>query len=175
RWAFVAMAFLTALMAMLVPIALAAGRVDPSAETPVMKVPVWSLVLIGAAALAVSVAQIPHDIGATVRLLAAGAVLVGLFVIVDWRMHAAVLPPSVFGPGPLKWIYLTMGALMVGAMVDTYVPLFGQQLAHLTPVAAGFLGAALAVGWTVSEIVSASVENPRAIGRGIAVPPPCTA
>ena len=171
RWAFVAMAILTVLMAMLVPIALAADRVDPSVAAPAMKVPVWSLVLIGAAALAISVAQIPHNFLATVGLLAAGVVLVGLFVIVDWRMRAAVLPPSVFGPGPLKWIYLTMAVLMIGAMVDTYVPLFGQRLAHLTPVAAGFLGAALAVGWSVSEIVSASVENPRTIGRVIAAAP----
>jgi MFS family permease len=171
RWAFVAMAIPTALMAALVPIALPAGRGDQSAATPAMKVPVWSLLLIGAAALAVSVAQIPHNAGATVGLLAAGVALVGLFLIVDWRMHAAVLPLSVFGRGPLKWIYLTMGVLMVGAMVDTYVPLFGQRLAHLTPVAAGFLGAALAVGWTVSEIVSASLDNPRAIGRVIAAAP----
>ena len=92
---------------------------NPSAAAPVMKVPVWSLVLIGAAALAISVAQIPHNVIATAGLLAAGIVLVGMFVLVDWRMHAAVLPPSVFGPGPLKWIYLTMGVLMVGAMVDT--------------------------------------------------------
>jgi len=171
RWAFVAMAIVTVLMAMLVPVALPAGRMNPSAAAPVMKVPVWSLVLIGAAALAISVAQIPHNIIATAGLLAAAIVLVGMFVLVDWRMHAAVLPPSVFGPGPLKWIYLTMGVLMLGAMVDTYVPLFGQRLAHLTPVAAGFLGAALAVGWTVSEIVSASLENPRAIGRVIAAAP----
>ena len=171
RWAFVAMAILTVLMAMLVPIALAADRVDPSVAAPAMKVPVWSLVLIGAAALAISVAQIPHNFLATVGLLAAGVVLVGLFVIVDWRMRAAVLPPSVFGPRPLKWIYLTMAVLMIGAMVDTYVPLFGQRLAHLTPMAAGFLGAALAVGWSVSEIVSASVENPRTIGRVIAAAP----
>ncbi|WP_077097994.1 MFS transporter [Mycobacterium terramassiliense] len=171
RWAFVAMAILTALMAMLVPVALPAGRAGRGAETPALGVPVWSLVLIGAAALAVSVAQIPHNIVATAGLLAAGVALAGLFAIVDKRMRAAVLPPSVFGPGPLKWIYLTMGLLMVGAMVDTYVPLFGQRLAHLTPVAAGFLGAALAVGWTVSEIVSASLESPRAIGRVIAVAP----
>ncbi len=171
RWAFVAMAVLTALMALLVPVALPAGRGGPGAETPALRVPVWSLVLIGAAALAVSVAQIPHNLAATAGLLAASVLLAGLFAIVDRRASAAVLPPSVFGPGPLKWIYLTMGLLMVGAMVDTYVPLFGQRLAHLTPVAAGFLGAALAVGWTVSEIVSASLESPRAIGRVIAVAP----
>jgi MFS family permease len=171
RWAFVAMAILTALMAPLVPMALTAARAEPGVGAPAMKVPVWSLVLIGAAALAISVAQVPHNFVATVGLLAAGVALVALFVLVDWRVHAAVLPPSVFGPGPMKWIYLTMATLMVGAMVDMYVPLFGQRLAHLTPVAAGFLGAALAVGWTVSEIVSASLENPRAISRVIAVAP----
>ncbi len=171
RWAFAAMAILTALMATLVPVALPARRVGPSAEAPALRVPVWSLALIGAAALAVSVAQIPHHLGATAALLAAGVLLVGLFLVVDRRAHAAVLPPSVFAPGPLKWLYLTMGVLMIGAMVDTYVPLFGQRLAHLTPVAAGFLGAALAVGWTVSEIVSASAENPRTIGRVIVAAP----
>jgi len=171
RWAFVAMAMLTALMATLVPIALAAVRVDPSGATPKMKVPVWSLLLLGAAALAVSVAQLPHNVMATAGLLAAATVLLGVFLIVDWRMRAAVLPPSAFGSGPLKWIYLTMAVLMVGAMVDTYVPLFGQRLAHLTPVAAGFLGAALAGGWTASEIVSASLDSPRAIGRVIAAAP----
>ncbi|HUE33345.1 MAG TPA: MFS transporter [Mycobacterium sp.] len=171
RWAFVAIALLTALMALLVPIALTAGRVDPSSATPPMKVPVWSLLLMGSAALAVSVAQIPRNVVAVVGLLAICVVLVGIFVFVDWRLHAAVLPPSVFGRGPLKWTYLTMAVLMAAAMVDTYVPLFGQRLGHLTPVAAGFLGAALAVGWTVSEIVSASLENPQAIGRVIAAAP----
>jgi MFS family permease len=171
RWAFVAMAILTALMATLVPFALPAGRAGASAETPTLRVPVWSLLLIGAAALAVSVAQIPHNVAATAGLLGAAVVLMALFAVVDRRMDAAVLPPSVFGPGPLKWIYLAMGLLMVGAMVDTYVPLFGQRLAHMTPLAAGFLGAALAVGWTVSEIVSASLESPRAIGRVIAAAP----
>jgi MFS family permease len=168
RWAFVAMAILTALVAVLVPIALAGGR-DPGGAAP--KIPVWSLLLLGAAALAVSVAQLPRSVAATIGLLAAAAVLVGLFLIVDWRMRATVLPPSVFGPGPLKWLYLTMAVMTVGPMVTTYVPLFGQRLAHLTPLTAGFLGAALALGWTVSEIVSASLVNPRTIARVIAAAP----
>ncbi|MBV8787290.1 MAG: MFS transporter, partial [Mycobacterium sp.] len=169
RWAFVAMAVLTALMALLVPVALA--RVSPSTDHPRVKVPVRSLLIIGVAVLAVSVAQIPHNIVKTFALLTVGILLVGLFVVVDWRMHSAILPPSVFRPGPLKWIYLTMGALMGAAMVNTYVPLFGQRLAHLTPIAAGFLGAALALGWTVSEIVSASLENPRTVSRVILLAP----
>ncbi len=171
RWAFGALAILTAAMAVLVPVALAVSRVDHSAATPAMKVPLWSLLLLGAAALAVSVAELPRNLAATTGLLVAAAVLVGAFLVVDRRLSAAVLPPSVFGSGPLKWIYLTMALLMAAAMVDTYVPLFGQRLAHLSPVSAGFLGAALAVGWTVSEIVSASLSNPRAVARLVAAAP----
>ena len=180
RWAFVTMAILTALMALLVPVAMSGRRVQPNAvmsktsatsEAAATKVPLWSLILLAAAALAVSVAEIPRNLMATAGLLAASVILVGLFVFVDSRTHAAVLPPSVFGPGPLKWIYLTLALLMAVAMVDTYVPLFGQRLAHLSPVAAGFLAAALALGWTVSEIVSASLENPRTIGRVIVAAP----
>lgn len=170
RWAFGTVAMLTAAMAVLVPLVPAAGRIGQSDVTPT-KVPVWSLLLLGAAALAISVAGLPPDIVATVGLLTAGVVLVGVFTVVDRWRSAAVLPPSTFGNGPLKWIYLTLALLMAAAMVDTYVPLFGQRLAHLAPVTAGFLGAALAIGWTVSEVVSASLNNPRFITHVVAAAP----
>lgn len=175
RWAFGAMAILTALMAILVPVVLASRRVtpdagaDPAAERA--RIPVWSLLVIGAAALAVSVAQLPRHAAAIMGLLALGLLLVGAFVVVDRRSRSGVLPPSVFGSGPLRWIYLTMAVLMMAVMVDTYVPLFGQRLGHLTPVAAGFLGASLAVGWTISEVVSASLSSPRSIRHVVMLAP----
>jgi MFS family permease len=171
RWAFGAMAMLTAAMAVLVPMVLPAGRGDQSDAAPVLKIPVWSLLLLGTAALAVSVAEVPHNSVATTGLLAAGVLLVAVFVVVDRRVSLAVLPPSAFGSGPLKWIYLTEALLMAAAMVDMYVPFFGQRLAHLNPLAAGFLGAALAVGWTVSEIVSASLSSRRVIAAVVAAAP----
>ncbi len=171
RWAFGAVAMLTAAMAALVPIVLPAGRGDQGDVRPAVKIPVWSLLILGTAALAVSVAEIPHSHVATAGLLVTGALLVVVFVLVDRRMSVAVLPPSAFGSGPLKWIYLTLALLMASAMVDMYVPLFGQRLAHLVPVVAGFLGAALAVGWTVSEIVSASLSNGRLISIVVAAAP----
>jgi MFS family permease len=171
RWAFGAMAMLTAAMAVLVPIVLPPGPGDQGDTGPVLKMPVWSVLLLAAAALAVSAAEIPHYRVATAGLLAAGTLLVVVFVVVDRRMAVSVLPPSAFGPGPLKWIYLTMALLMASAMVDMYVPLFGQRLAHLVPVVAGFLGAALAVGWTAGEIVSASLSSRRVIAVMVAVAP----
>ncbi|AGL27102.1 hypothetical protein J113_11345 [Mycobacterium tuberculosis CAS/NITR204] len=171
RWAFGVMR--SDAMAMLVPVALGAGGAAWRCRRrwAPHKVPVWSLLLMGAAALAISVAALPNYLVQTAGLLAAAALLVAVFVVVDWRIHAAVLPPSVFGSGPLKWIYLTMSVQMIAAMVDTYVPLFGQRLGHLTPVAAGFLGAALAVGWTVGEVASASLNSARVIGHVVAAAP----
>ena len=170
RWAFVAMGLMAALMALLV-LKVVTARGDSQEDKPNRAVPIWSLLLMGGAALAVSVAALPHYLMQTLGLLAAAVLLIVVFLIVDWRMHVAVLPRSVFGPGPLKWIYLTMAVQMVAAMANTYVPLFGQQLADLSPVEAGFLGAALATGWTIGEIISASLTNRQVIGHVVAASP----
>jgi MFS family permease len=170
RWAFGVLALLTFAMSALVPFALPARAADDDALAQ-QRIPVWSLVLLGLAALSVSVAGIQRSTALTIALVVCGGALVAAFLLVDRRMTASVLPPTAFRPGPLKWIYLTLGVLMAATMADMYVPLFGQRLAHLTPVAAGFLGVALAVGWTVSEITSASATTPRAIVRVVTVAP----
>lgn len=169
RWAFGAMAVLSAAMAVLVPVVLRAGHADP--DRAGLQVPVWSVLLLSAAALTVSIAQVPTNIILTVALLAASGILMVVFVYVDRRVSVKVLPPSVFGRGPLKWIYLALAVLMVSAMVDMYVPLFGQRLADLAPLRAGFLGAALAVGWAVSELVSASLRGGKTVNRVVMAAP----
>ena len=170
RWAFGAMAILSVAMAVLVPLVLPAGHADSDHAVSALKVPVWSVLLLSAAALTVSIAQVPTSIPLTAALLALSAILIVGFVFVDRRMPVKVLPPSMFGPGPLKWIYLALAVLMISAMVDMYVPLFGQRLAHLVPVAAGFLGAALAVGWAVAELLSASLSR-KAVNRVVVAAP----
>lgn len=170
RWAFGVLVVLTVLLGVLVPVALPA-RTDGHTSARPLRIPVWSLVLLGSAALVVSVAGIPHDPRATFGLLALGALVVAAFIVVDRRSSASVLPPSTFRPGPLKWIYLTLGLLMASTMVDMFVPLFGQRLAGLTPVAAGFFGAVLSVGWTGGELGSASLGDSRTIARTVAVAP----
>ena len=171
RWAFGAMAMLSAAMAVLVPLVLPAGRVDAGDNALASRIPLWSLLLLGSAAMTVSVAQVPTNVAATAALLALSLILVAGFVLVDRRMAVKVLPLSAFGAGPLKWIYLTLCVLMAAAMVDMYVPLFGQRLAHLVPLTAGFLGAALAVGWAMGEILSASLSHKQVINRVVMVAP----
>lgn len=171
RWAFGVVAILTAAMAALVPGVLPAGRGNRGASSPGRATPVWSVLVLGAAALAISVAAVPTNAAVTAALLAVSVALIGVFLLVDRRSAVQVLPAGTFGSGPLKWIYLSLAVLMASAMVDMYVPLFGQRLAHLGPAAAGFLGAALAVGWTLGEILSASLSSKAAIRRAVLMSP----
>ena len=169
RWAFWMLLILTAAMALLVPRALP-SRVGVTRDEP-WRIPVWSLLLLGTAALAVSVAALPRQLWATVALLAVGVALVAIFLVVDRRAAVAVLPATAFRPGPLKWMYATLGLLMTVTMVDMYVPLFGQRLAGLLPLAAGFLAVALSTGWTAGELVSASIARRRTTARIVASAP----
>ena len=171
RGGFGILAALAVAMCLLVPIALPAQAPSSGDGSARVRIPVRSLVLLGLAALAVSAAAIPRNVAATAGLLVAGVALVVAFLAVDRNVDVAVLPRSAFGPGPLKWIYATLGLLMAATMVDRYEPLFGQRLGALAPVVAGFLGAALSVGWTVGEIASASVTNARATVRLVALAP----
>ena len=175
RAGFVVLAALATAMSVLVPIALPAGGraagPDGGGDQTGRRVPVWSLLLLGTGALVVSVAALARTLVVTAALLVLAGCFVVAFLVVDRRRSVAVLPRSTFGPGRLKWIYLTLGVLMAATMADMYVPLFGQRLGGLVPVLAGFLGAALSVGWTVGEIASASVTTPRTIARIVAVAP----
>jgi MFS family permease len=171
RWAFGSLAIATLGMAALVPGALPSREQSGLAPATITRIPVRSLLLLGLAALAISLAGVQRTVFVTAGLLALGVALIGCFLVVDRRARAAVLPRAAFGPGPLKWMYISVGLLMAATMVDMYVPLFGQRLAHMTPLAAGFLGAVLAVGWTLSEIVSASVNRAHLVVRMVAVSP----
>ena len=171
RWAFGLLAMLSVAMAVLAPGVLSVDDSEADRIRPATRIPVPSIVLLGAAALAVSVASLPHNTAATAGLLVVGAALVGVFLVVDRRMTTAVLPASVFGFGPLKWVYLTLGLLVAATKVDLYVPLFGQRLAHLGPMVAGLLGAALSIGWTISGLGSGSLNKARKIAAVVMASP----
>ena len=109
RWAFGSLAIATVAMAALVPGALPSRDKTDLAPAALTRIPVWSLLLLGAAALAISVAGVQRTAVATAGLLALGVALVGCFLVIDRRAGATVLPRAAFGPGPLKWMYVTIG------------------------------------------------------------------
>jgi MFS family permease len=168
RLAFVVLAITTAAIAVIVPRALPAGERRHAADP----VPVASLILVVAAVGAVGVACVLASAVAMAAVIATALVLVIAFVAADRRAPVGVLPPSSYRVGSaLPWVYLTIMLLASGVAVETFLPLFGQQLGALPPIAAGFFGAALSLGWSVSQIVSASARRERTLRRFLVAGP----
>jgi MFS family permease len=153
RDAFLALAAAGVLIAAVVPVGLRGGR----AATGAGRFPLAGMLLLTAAALAVSVAGLAGTVLAGLAGVLAGLALVGVFLLLE-RRDPRVLPAATFtAGGRLGGCYATIALLAVGSTTETFVPLFGQRLAGLAPLAAGFLGAALAAGWTLGELPSAAV------------------
>ena len=153
RWAFAAMALATALVAGGVVRALPAV----AAPVPVRRrFPLVSVLLVGGAAVVLSVSGLAQRVAIAAGGLAIALVLLGLFVAHERRTEAGVLPRATFRHGsPLRAVYLTAAVLVGASAVETFVPLFGQRLADLPPLLAGFLGTVLALGWVLGEVASA--------------------
>lgn len=162
RFAFIVLAVLGALVGAL------AVRVLPRHErsTAVEPVPVISLVLLTATTAAISVASLLES---RWQLAAAGAVailLLGWFVRWERRSRTRVLPAQTYArTSQLKWLYLTIAIIATGTATEGFTPLFGQRLAGLEPFVAGFLGAAVSLGWSLSMVLSANATDPRTLRR----------
>lgn len=160
RLAFVTLAFLAVGIAVLVPRYIAGDRIDGQKAG----IPAGSMMLLSSAALLVSVAGIATNSALTAVGVVAGIALLVVFVAHERRSETRVLPAVTFEPGnTLKWTYATIALLAVASTAETFVPLFGQRLGGMEPLAAGFFGAALAVGWTLGEITSASASRRKAV------------
>lgn len=122
--------------------------------------PLPSLVLLTLAAAMFSITSVLPRGWWTIAGLTVGILLMVGFVLRERSAAVTVLPKLTYTAGnKLKWIYLALGALSAGAMVEAFIPLFGQELGGLMPLLAGFLGAALSVGWTASQLISVSITS----------------
>lgn len=160
RGAFALLLIVTVVMAILAARALPSGRADDAEHHPI---PVLSLILILLATSAVSLASIVDGAGAMITLVVIAAALLPVFVLVDRRRAVGLLPRLTYlRSSPLKWIYLSVVVLAVGSTSEAFIPLFGQQIAGMAPLMAGFLGAALSWGWSVGQLSSTTwAEGPR--------------
>lgn len=161
RLAFVVLAVAAGVMAAFVRRVLPGDGQSQAAPTPV---PLASVMLVIGAAAAVSVAGILSDEAATVALIVLAVAFVVAFAMTERRSTVRVLPRSTYQAGSaLRWIYLTIVLLAAGVAVETFLPLFGQRLGGLPPIVAGFFGATLSLGWSVSQVVSSSARRPRTV------------
>ncbi|RDI67419.1 MFS transporter [Nocardia pseudobrasiliensis] len=162
RLAFVFLAVITVSIGAIVPFALRGTERSGHAQ----RVPVVSLTLLMAAAATVSVSGVLPRGGWTLTGIGAALLIVAAFLIWERRATVTVLPRLTFARhSPLRWIYLTMTALAIGISLENFVPLFAQELGGLAPLAAGFVGAAASLGWTLAQVSSASATRPTVVAR----------
>jgi len=168
RGAFISLAVAAALLAVIVPRALAGARAEVQAEP----FPLVALLLLASAVLVVSVASVIATPLVSVLGVLIGLALIAAFIGYERHASVRVLPAATFrGRSRLRWIYATIAVLAMSSMVEAFIPLFGQRLAGLAPLAAGFLGAALALGWTAGELPSASASRAVTIRRAVIAAP----
>ena len=163
RLAFAALAVVAIVLASFVPRILPPGNRDNESQTPVALLP---LGLVLAAVAAFSVAGVVRSGLAMALCIAMAIILVVTFIVTERHARQPILPTSTYRPGyPLPWIYLTIFFLASGVSVETFLPLFGQQLGNLQPAAAGMFAAVLSLGWSVSQLVSSSAHRIRTVRR----------
>ena len=126
-------------------------------------VPWTALGLLALSALLVSVASIVTGPAAMAGLVVAAAAVAVAFVLRERSAPVRVLPEATYrGRSPLRWIYASIGVLTLVSTIETFVPLFGQRLGAMSPLVAGFLGASISWGWTVSSLLSSNIVSARA-------------
>lgn len=93
-----------------------------------------------------------------------GLLLGALAVWVDSRSQGTQMLP-VGGHSlrmPLGVVYACIWLLQAGIMVEIYVPYFLQQLHGYGPLAAGYLAAVMAAGWSAASLFSSGRSGQRA-------------
>ncbi len=128
-------------------------------------------VLVLAASAFSAAAVVPVGLPTSVALALGVGLVVG-FVLIDRRSPSSVLPHLTYRRGnPLKWIYLVLGILSSAAMIEIFLPKFGQELIGMSPFVAAVFGVAISVGWSFVQIVSASVDSARLARRFMVLGP----
>ncbi|UNS97725.1 MFS transporter [Streptomyces tubbatahanensis] len=156
RGALVALLVVTLLLAVLVPQGVDGTRTGdvPPSVSPL------TIALLTLSVLLVSLGNLVGSTLVLVALLVAATLGLALAFAWDRRRGGQVLPRSAFSrSSPLPWCYAALALLSVASQMEAFIPLFGQRLAGLAPLLAGFAGAAIALGWTLGEIPSAGVAR----------------
>ncbi len=126
-------------------------------------VPVFQLgALVGLVLLISLVSASPTG---TFLTLGAGLSVALCWVIVwaERRTKGQLMPSGGLSPlTSLGALYACVACLIVGMQPEAFVPYFLQIIHGQSPLIAGYIGALMAVGWTLGSVVSARFTGPRA-------------
>ena len=124
------------------------------------------------AVLAVSAGSVSPSLPWNIAGLGAAVILTALLIGTESRSRHRLLPAGAFSlTSALCALYATMSLLAVAVTSgEIFVPLFLQVLHHQSPLAAGYLAALMAAGWTLGSLASAGASD-KGIRRAILAGP----
>lgn len=118
--------------------------------------PLIQLTLLTAAVLVVSARSLSPDVFLNVGGVVVSLLLLIVLALIEQRSRIRLLPENTFRRGSHHAaLYITISLLAIGMTCEVFVPYFLQRLHGQSPLASGYMSALMALGWTVSEIISA--------------------
>lgn len=160
RWAFWMLLPVCLLQALLVIAQLRPADKTETAADTTPRIPALQIALLATSVLAVAAASLSAQLGWQALGVVIGIALGAAAIMVDRRASVRLLPTGATSlRSPLGAVYATVGLLLAGTTTEIYVPYFLQTLHGYTPLAAGYLTAAMAAGWSVASLMSSGREG----------------
>lgn len=162
RWAFWAL-----LPVALVQALIAGAQLPPKGAGEAggsrVALPIGQILLLIASALSVATASLFDTPSAQLGVVLFGLALGLALARIDRRAAVRLLPTGAYAPfSAFGGIYASVALLLIGTDTEIFVPYFLQTLHGHSPLAAGYLTAAMAGGWSAASLLSAGRTGPRA-------------
>lgn len=176
RWAFWTLLPVSLAQALLVAIQLRPARGQDAAVDRPAGIPLLQVALLVASVLAVAAGGLSPVLAVQCAGVTVGLALGAAAIAWDRRAPVRLLPRGATRlHAPLGAVYASIALLLVGTTTEIFVPYFLQVLHGQTPLAAGYLTAAMAAGWSVGSLLSSGCAARRAERLLRAGPVLCTA
>ncbi len=168
RWAFLAVLPVAAVLALIVISQLEGKATVPAARN---RIPFGKITLLVASVLVISVGSLSSQLGWNIAGVVAALGISTLIVRLDRHAAVRLMPTGAYSlSSPLGAIYLTMALLIIGISTEVFIPYFLQVIHGRTPLVAGYMVAAMSLGWTTAALFG-SARTGAAADRLIRVGP----
>lgn len=155
RWAFWALLPVALVQGLLVIVQLRPTGKEESSRDKAPSIPFLQIALLAASVLAIAAGSLSASLVWQCAGVAGGLALGMSAIFCDRRATVRLLPVGSTTLGtPLGAVYASVALLLIGTTPEIFVPYFLQVLQGHTPLAAGYLTAAMAGGWSLASLYS---------------------
>lgn len=157
HWRLAFWALLPVAAALALIVAFKVGGRSSVPPAPRSTLPLGTLALLVASVAAVTLASLSTNLGWNLAGIAGGLALAMLIARVDSRAKRRLLPTGAYSVrAPLGALYALMCLVVAAITTEIFVPYFLQVIHRLSPLAAGYMTAAMAAGWTLAAMPSST-------------------